>query len=96
MQIKRLVYTNEVRSFREYAGMTQAQLGAAVGVSANSICSIENGSGCSIKTALKISVALATPVDFIFRLVDLSTGNFVVAPQFVPDSDFVPAPEVSE
>lgn len=79
MQIKRLVYTNDVRWFREHLGMTQEQLASAVGVSCNSICSIENGCGCFIKTALKISVALNVPVDVLFRLIDTSTGDYVTA-----------------
>lgn len=79
MQIKRLAYTNEVRFFRAQAGLSKLQLAVAVGVSDGAITKIENGGGCSIKTALKISVALDVPVDLLFHLTDLSTGQYVTA-----------------
>lgn len=86
MHIKSLAYTNEVRLHRERAGLTQVQLGELVGVSDNTICSIENGSGCSIKIALKLSLALSVPVFVLFRLVDLSTGSIVcVCSSDLPD-----------
>jgi DNA-binding XRE family transcriptional regulator len=64
---------NHLRNIREELGMTQEQLAKIVGVSRQSIISIERGRFIpSIETALRLSSALKVPVDQLFWLKDES------------------------
>ena len=60
---------NDVRSLREARGLTQAQLGVALGVSRQSINSIEKG---KYDPALPLAIAIAryfeTTVEEIFHV----------------------------
>lgn len=62
---------NRVRDLRSERGLTQAELGEAVGLTRQSIIAIEKGRFTpSIQTALLLAAALDTPVDELFWLVD--------------------------
>jgi putative transcriptional regulator len=64
---------NHLRNLREEFGMTQEQLAEVVGISRQSIISIERGRFIpSIETALRLSSALKVPVDQLFWLKDES------------------------
>ena len=60
---------NDVRSLREARGLTQAQLGAALGVSRQSVNSIEKGK-CDPSLPLAIAIAryFETAVEEIFHV----------------------------
>ena len=60
---------NDVRSLREARGLTQAQLGAALGVSRQSINSIEMGKyDPSLPLAIAIARYFETTVEEIFHV----------------------------
>jgi putative transcriptional regulator len=60
---------NNLRDIREELGMTQAYLAELVGLSRQSIISIERGRFIpSIETALRLSSALNTPIEKLFWL----------------------------
>ena len=60
---------NDVRSLREARGLTQAQLGAALGVSRQSINSIEKGKyDPSLPLAIAIARYFETAVEEIFHV----------------------------
>ena len=60
---------NDVRSLREARGLTQAQLGAALGVSRQSVNSIEKGKYApSLPLALAIARYFETTVEEIFHV----------------------------
>ena len=60
---------NDVRSLREARGLTQAQLGAALGVSRQSINSIEKGKyDPSLPLAIAIARYFETTVEEIFHV----------------------------
>jgi putative transcriptional regulator len=62
---------NCLRDRREKRGMTQEQLASLVGVSRQSIISIERGRFIpSIETALRLGSALDVPLEELFRLKD--------------------------
>jgi putative transcriptional regulator len=63
------VIENGVKDLREEKGWTQAQLASAVGVSRQSINSIERGRYVpSLELALKFAVVFQCPADEIFWL----------------------------
>jgi putative transcriptional regulator len=65
---------NQLRTLREERGMTQEQLAGLVGLSRQSIISIERGRFIpSIETALRLSLALDFPIEELFWLKDQST-----------------------
>jgi putative transcriptional regulator len=65
---------NQLRTLREERGMTQEQLADLVGLSRQSIISIERGRFIpSIETALRLSLALDFPIEELFWLKDQST-----------------------
>lgn len=54
-----LMAANHLRAWREYRGMTQADLAAAVGTNANMIGYLENGKrGLNLKWLLRLAPAL--------------------------------------
>ncbi|WP_363316578.1 helix-turn-helix transcriptional regulator [Brevibacterium sp.] len=58
-----------VRTLRKAAGLTQAQLGAQVGVSRQTIVAVEKGDYApSVYLALRIARELATTVEQLFPL----------------------------
>jgi putative transcriptional regulator len=60
---------NKLRDTREELGLTQAYLAELVGLSRQSIISIERGRFIpSIETALRLSSALNTPIEKLFWL----------------------------
>ena len=60
---------NDVRSLREACGLTQAQLGVALGVSRQSINSIEKGKyDPSLPLAIAIAHYFETTVEEIFHV----------------------------
>ena len=60
---------NDVRSLREARGLTQAQLGAALGVSRQSVNSIEKGRyDPSLPLAIAIARYFETTVEEIFHV----------------------------
>ncbi|EHM91242.1 hypothetical protein HMPREF0975_02548 [Actinomyces sp. oral taxon 849 str. F0330] len=60
---------NDVRSLREARGLTQAQLGAALGVSRQSVNSIEKGKyDPSLPLAIAIARYFETTVEEIFHV----------------------------
>jgi putative transcriptional regulator len=60
---------NKLRDIREELGLTQAYLAELVGLSRQSIISIERGRFVhSIETALRLSSALNTPIEKLFWL----------------------------
>ena len=60
---------NDVRSLREARGLTQAQLGAALGVSRQSVNSIEQGRYApSLPLAIAIARYFETTVEEIFHV----------------------------
>ncbi len=60
---------NAMKALRAQAGMTQAELAAAVGVTRKTINTVENGVFIpSALLALKIAKALGHPVDQVFWL----------------------------
>lgn len=60
---------NKVREFRKKAGLTQAALGEAVGVSRQSIVSTEKGDYApSVYLALRLAARLDTTVEELFPL----------------------------
>jgi len=60
---------NRVREFRRQAGLTQAALGDAVGVSRQSIVSTEKGDYApSVYLALRLARTLDTTVEALFPL----------------------------
>jgi putative transcriptional regulator len=62
---------NWVRTRRAGAGLTQAQLGAVVGVSRQSIVSTEKGDYApSVYLALRLAQALGTSVEDLFPLTE--------------------------
>ena len=62
---------NRVRNRRAGAGLTQAQLGAVVGVSRQSIVSTEKGDYApSVYLALRLAQALGTSVEDLFPLTE--------------------------
>ncbi|MEU5842735.1 helix-turn-helix transcriptional regulator [Rhodococcus sp. NPDC047139] len=61
--------SNRVREFRKKAGLTQAALGDAVGVSRQSIVSTEKGDYApSVYLALRLAIRLGTTVEELFPL----------------------------
>ena len=64
-----LTITNRIRELREARGMTQQELADAVGVSRQSINSIERGRYVpSLLLALSFAREFRTPTDDIFRI----------------------------
>lgn len=62
---------NAMKALRAQAGMTQAELATAVGVTRKTINTVENGVFIpSALLALKIAKALGHPVDQVFWLQD--------------------------
>ena len=62
-----LVLLNRVKEARSAAGLSQAQLAAMVGVSRNTISSIETGQFCpTAKLALVICIALDKKFEELF------------------------------
>lgn len=62
---------NRVRDLRAKHGLTQEELGQAVGLTRQSIIAIEKGRFTpSIRTALMLAAALGTTVDSLFWLTD--------------------------
>ena len=60
---------NKVREYRERKGLTQEALGKSVGVSRQSIISIEKGQYIpSLPLALKLSRVFSVTVEDLFRL----------------------------
>jgi putative transcriptional regulator len=60
---------NDVRQLRETAGLSQAGLGAALGVSRQTIISIENGRyDPSLPLAIAIARYFGRPVEEIFHV----------------------------
>ena len=60
---------NRVREFRKKAGLTQAALGEAVGVSRQSIVSTEKGDYApSVYLALRLARTLGATVEVLFPL----------------------------
>jgi len=61
--------TNSVRSLRQQNAITQAQLGQLIGVSRQTVNSIEQGRYIpSLETALRIAAVFDQSVESIFRL----------------------------
>lgn len=61
---------NKVNEYRTKRGMTQEALAAAVGVTRQTIISIEKGNYTpSVLLALKIAAVFAVPVEVIFTIV---------------------------
>jgi putative transcriptional regulator len=59
---------NRVAMLRRASGLTQAELGRAVGVTPETIGAIENGrQDATLLTALRMAAVLRTPVPNIFR-----------------------------
>lgn len=64
-----LPITNRVRDLRRYRGMTQQELGDAVGVSRASINYIENGeSQPSLDLAFRLAGYFDKPIEDIFKV----------------------------
>ncbi len=64
----KLVLHNRLKEIRAEKNLSQGDLAALVGVSRNTISSIETGKYCpTAKLALVLSVALATPFEEIFH-----------------------------
>jgi putative transcriptional regulator len=62
---------NRLRALRESAGMTQADLAAALGVSRQTIISIEQGRySPSLDLALRLARLFGRPVEELFQLPD--------------------------
>ncbi|MEE2059895.1 helix-turn-helix transcriptional regulator [Rhodococcus artemisiae] len=62
---------NRVREFRKRAGLTQAELGARVGVSRQSIVSTEKGDYApSVYLALRLARSLGSTVEELFPLTE--------------------------
>lgn len=60
---------NHVQKFRTQAGMTQEELAQRVGVSRQTVISIEKGNYTpSVLLALKIGRAFKAPVEQLFRI----------------------------
>lgn len=60
---------NRLRELREGKGMTQADLAGAIGVSRQTIISIEQGRYApSLELALRLARLFARPVEELFRL----------------------------
>lgn len=66
--------TTTVRSARTTLGMTQAELGDAIGMSRQSINSIENGSCPSLSSAMRMARALGSTVSDLFSQHDPDSG----------------------
>jgi putative transcriptional regulator len=63
--------TNRVREFRKQSRLTQAELGAAVDVSRQSIVSTEKGDYApSVYLALRLARTLGTTVEELFPLTE--------------------------
>ncbi len=63
--------SNRVREFRVQAGLSQEEFGKAVGVSRQSIISIERGRYVpSLQLALRIAAYFRCPTDELFQLED--------------------------
>ncbi len=61
---------NKVNEYRTERGMTQEALAAAVGVTRQTIISIEKGNYTpSVLLALKIATVFAVPVEVIFTII---------------------------
>ena len=72
---QRLLVKNNVRKFRMALGMTQTALAAEVGVSRQTIISIEQRPvDTSLSLGLRIARALGRPVEEVF-LLDGKTGG---------------------
>ena len=64
---------NRVKEFRTGAGLSQEELGKAVGVSRQSIISIERGKYVpSLQLALRMAAFFRCPTDELFRLEEKS------------------------
>ena len=62
--------TNTLRAAREAAGLTQAQLAEAIGVSRKTVNTVENGVFVpSTVIALKLAAVLGQPVEALFTVV---------------------------
>ena len=62
---------NRLREVREQAGLTQAQLASAIGVSRKTVNTVENGIFVpSTLIALKLAAVLQVPVEALFSLVE--------------------------
>lgn len=62
--------TNTLRAAREAAGLTQAQLAEAIGVSRKTVNTVENGVFVpSTVIALKLAAVLGQPVEALFAVV---------------------------
>ena len=59
--------SNAVRTARQFAGLTQAELAAAVGVSRQTVVAVEAGDYApSVYLALSLAARLATTVEALF------------------------------
>ena len=67
--------TTTVRSARTTLGMTQAGFGDAVGMSRQSVNSIENGSCPSLPSAMRMARALGSTVSALFSQHDPNAGD---------------------
>lgn len=67
---------NGVRELREETGLSQGQLAATVGVSRQSVNSIERGRTVpTLELALRLAIVLNCPVDEMFWLADDGPGG---------------------
>ena len=69
---------NKIKTFRKYAGLTQAELAEQIGISDKHVCRIENGAYMpSLETFLKIAQVLNTKnvkrekfIEFLYSISD--------------------------
>lgn len=66
---KRLPFTNRVRELREEnGGMTQSELGAAIGVTRQTVAAIEQGRySPSLESAFRIARVFGTGIEDVFQ-----------------------------
>lgn len=66
---QRLPFTNRVREFRaEHGGLTQAELGDAIGVTRQTIIAIEQGRySPSLESAFRIARVFGTGIEDVFE-----------------------------
>lgn len=66
-----VLITNTIRILREQCGMTQQDLAQSVGVSRQTIISLEKGSyNPTLELAFKISAVLNTGINDVFQMED--------------------------
>lgn len=82
----------KIRRRRWMTGMTQKQLGDAVGIKFQQIQKYETGSNrVSASRLFEISQALDVPVSYFFEMIDGDAENQVGAMQSAVDEDSIPA-----